>query len=130
MISPPLTTTLRPSRERGWMSSAESHTLAASRSQTGRSSPADSEGPTVVGPVLFVLDEDPTSLDVLLSDLTRRFGNDFTVTGDTSPEAALCELEQLAAANEPVALLLVDEDAIDFLARARSASAGQAGAAG
>ncbi len=71
-----------------------------------------------VGPVLFVLDHDPTSLDVLLSDLARRFGNDFTVRGDTSPETALCALQQMAAANEPVALLMVNDDAMDFLARA------------
>ena len=71
-----------------------------------------------VAPVLFVLDDDPTSLDVLLSDLARRFGNDFTVTGDTSPATALSALEQMAAANEPVALLLVNEDAVDFLQRA------------
>jgi thioredoxin reductase (NADPH) len=68
--------------------------------------------------VLLVLDDDPISLDVLLSDLTRRFGNDFTVTADTSPETALSALQQMAAANEPVALLLVNDDAMDFLARA------------
>jgi thioredoxin reductase (NADPH) len=68
--------------------------------------------------VLFVLDDDPTSLDVLLADLARRFGNDFTVRGGTSPETALCTLEQMAATNETVALLLVHEDAIDFLAHA------------
>ena len=73
---------------------------------------------TAVGPVLFVLDHDRTSLDVLLSDLARRFGNDFTVRGDTSPEMALCALQQMAAANEPVALLLVNDAAMDFLARA------------
>ena len=71
-----------------------------------------------VAPVLFVLDDDPTSLDVLLSDLARRFGNDFTVTGDTSPATALSALEQMAAANEPVALLLVNDAAVDFLERA------------
>ena len=70
-----------------------------------------------VAPVLFVLDDDPTSLDVLLSDLARRFGNDFTVTGDTSPATALSALEQMAAANEPVALLLVNDAAVDFLER-------------
>ena len=68
--------------------------------------------------MLFVLDGDPTSLDVVLSDLTRRFGNDFTVTGDISPESALSALQRMAATDEPVALFLVDEDAIDFLARA------------
>jgi thioredoxin reductase (NADPH) len=68
--------------------------------------------------VLFVVDHDPNSLDVLLSDLSRRFGNDFTVTGDTSPEAALASLQQIAAADEPVALLPVNDDATDFLAQA------------
>jgi thioredoxin reductase (NADPH) len=75
-------------------------------------------GQSVVLPVLFVVDHDPNSLDVLLSDLSRRFGNDFTVKGETSPEAALAALQEMAAANEPVALLLVDDAASDFLARA------------
>ena len=43
-------------------------------------------------PVLFVVDHDPNSLEVLLSDLSRRFGNDFAVRGETSPEAALAAL--------------------------------------
>ncbi len=69
-------------------------------------------------PVLFVLDDDPASLDVLLSDLTRRFGNDFTVRGGISPQTALCTLEQMADANEAVALFLVNQDATEFLTRA------------
>jgi thioredoxin reductase (NADPH) len=72
----------------------------------------------VVLPVLFVVDHDSNSLGVLLSDLSRRFGNDFTVRGETSPEAAHTALREMAAANEPVALLLVDDAASDFLARA------------
>jgi thioredoxin reductase (NADPH) len=73
---------------------------------------------SVVLPVLFVVDHDPKSLDVLLSDLSRRFGNSFTVRGETSPEAALAALQAMAAAKEPVALLLVDDAASDVLARA------------
>lgn len=69
-------------------------------------------------PALFVVDHDPSSLDVLLSDLSRRFGNDFALRGETSPQAALAALQEMAAANEPVALLLVDDAASDFLARA------------
>jgi thioredoxin reductase (NADPH) len=69
-------------------------------------------------PVLFVVDRDPNSLDVLLSDLSRRFGNDFTVRGESSPAAALAVLRELAAAFEPVALLLVAEAAAEFLASA------------
>jgi thioredoxin reductase (NADPH) len=68
--------------------------------------------------VLFVVDHDSHSLDVLLSDLSRRFGNDFTVRGDTSPEPALVALRQMADATQPVALLLANDDATDFLARA------------
>src|SRR5947209_92859 len=73
---------------------------------------------SVVLPVLFVVDHDASSLEVLLSDLSRRFGNDFSVRGETSPEAALAALQEMAAANEPAALLLVDDVASEFLARA------------
>ena len=73
---------------------------------------------SVILPVLFVIDHDPSSLDVLLCDLSRRFGNDFALRGETSTEAALAALQEMAAASEPVALLLVDDAAPDFLARA------------
>ena len=69
-------------------------------------------------PVLFAVDRDPNSLEAMLSDLSGRFGKDFTVTGETSREAALAALQEMAAAEEPVALLLVDDAASDFLARA------------
>jgi thioredoxin reductase (NADPH) len=70
------------------------------------------------GPVLFVVDQDESSLHVLLADLTRRFGNDFTVQGNSSPEAALAALQEMASTNEPVALMLVDDRSSDSLARA------------
>ena len=69
-------------------------------------------------PLLFVVDHDPNSLEAMLSDLSGRFGNDFAVRGETSPEAALAALAEIAAADEPVALLLVDDVSPDFLARA------------
>ena len=67
------------------------------------------------GPVVFALDHDRRSLETLLSALSRRFGNDFTVTGDTSPRGALGTLEGMAAVGEQVALLLVDDLTSDFL---------------
>jgi thioredoxin reductase (NADPH) len=70
------------------------------------------------GPVLFVVDHDASSRRVVLADLSRRFGNDFTVKGDGSPEVALHELKEMARANEPLALLLVDDSSSDFLERA------------
>lgn len=69
-------------------------------------------------PVLFALDCDPHALDVLLSDLTRRFGNDFAVRGRSSSEAALAELDELADSDQPVALLLIDDAAQQLLPRA------------
>ena len=72
----------------------------------------------MAGPVLFVVDHDTRSLSELLADLTRRFGGDFTVKGDSSPEAALVALQEMASADEPVALVLVDDSSSDFLARA------------
>jgi thioredoxin reductase (NADPH) len=69
-------------------------------------------------PVLFAVDRDPNSLEAMLSDLSGRFGKDFGVTGETSREAALAALQEMADAEEPVALLLVDDAASDFLARA------------
>jgi thioredoxin reductase (NADPH) len=75
-------------------------------------------GPTRRKPVLFVLDRSRRSLEVLLSALSRRFGNDFTVQGETSSQAALRVLEDMAAAGERVALLLVDDLASGFLDRA------------
>lgn len=70
-------------------------------------------------PVLFVIDHDPTSLDVLVSGISRRFGNDFAVRGESSTEVALAALRELAAAEEPVALLLVDDAVSSTLAPAR-----------
>jgi thioredoxin reductase (NADPH) len=74
--------------------------------------------PAVILPVLFVVDRDPNSLEAMLSDLSGRFGKDFKVTGETSREAALAALQEIAAAQEPLALLLVDDAATDFLAQA------------
>jgi thioredoxin reductase (NADPH) len=69
------------------------------------------------GPALFVVDHDESSLRVLLADLTRRFGNGFTVTGNSSPKAALAALQEAGSGNRPVALILVDGSSSDCLAR-------------
>jgi thioredoxin reductase (NADPH) len=70
---------------------------------------------------LLVVDDDAHALDLLLSDLSRRFANDFSIRGRTSPEEALSTLEELSAERRPVALLLVDEAISgDFLARAHA----------
>src|SRR2546430_3697408 len=72
----------------------------------------------MAGPALFVVDHDTSALHELVGALTRRFGNDFPVKGDSSPEAALAAMQAMADAEEPVALLLVDDNSSEFLARA------------
>jgi thioredoxin reductase (NADPH) len=59
----------------------------------------------------------------LRDDLSRRFGEDFRVIGESSAAAGLATLRGLAGARDPVALLIVDHDmgempGADFLARA------------
>jgi hypothetical protein len=58
-------------------------------------------------------------------------GSSSAVRGETTTEPVLAALQGMAAASEPVALLLVDDAASDFLTRAHEiASTGKARAAG
>ena len=75
-------------------------------------------------PVLFVIDDDAGVVHALWDDLSRRFGKDFRVVGETSAAAGLEALRELAEARKAVALLIVDNDmsempGTEFLARAR-----------
>jgi thioredoxin reductase (NADPH) len=74
-------------------------------------------------PVLFVLDDDAGVVRALRDDLSRRFGEDFRVIGESSPAAGLATLRGLARGGDPVALLIVDHSmsempGVEFLARA------------
>src|SRR5215467_8723311 len=69
-------------------------------------------------PALCVVDRDAGALDVLIEDLSRRFGHDFDVRGYDSPPAAMADLEAKASAGEPVALMLVAPADAGVLARA------------
>jgi thioredoxin reductase (NADPH) len=74
-------------------------------------------------PVLFAIDDDVGVIAALQDDLTRRFGGDFRVIGESSAAAGLAALRGLADERVPVALLIVDHDmaempGVDFLARA------------
>ncbi|HEX7269909.1 MAG TPA: hypothetical protein VF256_21145, partial [Streptosporangiaceae bacterium] len=76
-------------------------------------------------PALFVIDNDPGVVSALTEDLGRRFGQDFTVVGETTADAGLAALERLAAHGVPVALLIADHDldglpGAGFLARAHA----------
>jgi hypothetical protein len=65
--------------------------------------------------VVFVMEKDATALRAVVGDLTRRFGNDFVIKGESSPDAATAAWREMAAAGVPVALLLVDASSCDLL---------------
>jgi thioredoxin reductase (NADPH) len=77
-------------------------------------------------PVLLVIDDDPRELATCDHALRRRFGADYGVLTERSPEAALELLGRLARRGEDVALVAADlrlpgMDGVEFLERARLA---------
>ena len=77
-------------------------------------------------PVFLVVDEDTSAVDILVSDLERRFAADYRVLGESSPQAALDRLSALREAGDQVALIICYEPmqampGSELLARSRSA---------
>jgi hypothetical protein len=60
----------------------------------------------MTSPVLFVVDDDTGSLGTLDGTLRRRYGRDYLVIAESSPEAALGRLRELRAADSPVAVVM------------------------
>ena len=76
-------------------------------------------------PIFFVVDEDPSAVEMLAGDLERRFHADYRVVGETSAAAALERLAALRDAGEQVALIICYESmgampGSELLARSRS----------
>ena len=76
-------------------------------------------------PVFLVVDEDPSTVDSLVSDLQQRFAADYHIVGESSPSAALDRLAVLRKAGEQVALIISRESmqamsGSELLARSRS----------
>jgi thioredoxin reductase (NADPH) len=76
-------------------------------------------------PVVFVIDDDAGVVHALQGDLSRRFGQDFLIIGESSAAAGLARLRDLADEHQSVALLIVGYEmrempGIGFLARAHS----------
>jgi thioredoxin reductase (NADPH) len=76
-------------------------------------------------PVFFVVDEDKSTVDALVSDLERRFAADYRVVGEFSSPAALERLVALRDAGEQVAMIISRESmqamsGSELLARSRS----------
>jgi CheY-like chemotaxis protein len=77
-------------------------------------------------PIFFVVDEDPSAVEMLAGDLERRFHADYRVVGETSAAAALERLAALRDAGEQVALIICYESmrampGSELLARSRAA---------
>ena len=60
-------------------------------------------------PVLLVVDDDQKALELIVQDLEQRYRDRYRIIGQTSASEALEKLQQLKRDNEPVALLLVDQ---------------------
>ena len=76
-------------------------------------------------PVFIVVDEDPSAVEALVSDLKRRFHTDYRVVGETAA-AALERLDALQDAGDQIALIICAESmrampGSELLARSRSA---------
>lgn len=74
-------------------------------------------------PVLLVIDDDPRELATFERALRRRYGADYRVVAERSPEVALGLLERLADRGEDVALVAADlrlpgTDGVEFLEQA------------
>jgi thioredoxin reductase (NADPH) len=75
-------------------------------------------------PVLLAVDGDPDALSRTEIELTRRYGQDYTVLTESTAAAAMAHLERLREEGEPVALVLADQwlgetTGADLLAQAR-----------
>jgi thioredoxin reductase (NADPH) len=76
-------------------------------------------------PVLVVVDDDDASRQALGRELESRYGAHYQVVSSGSPAAALARLEELAAQDARVPLILTDQwmpemTGTDFLARAKN----------
>jgi thioredoxin reductase (NADPH) len=73
--------------------------------------------------VLFAIDDDPGTVHALRDDLSRRFGQEFGIVCESSADAGLAALRELAVRRVPVALLIVGQElsgmsGVAFLGRA------------
>jgi len=75
-------------------------------------------------PILFLVDDDPATLESLKAALERRFGADYQVLTHVSPASALARIEQACERGEKVALVVTDvwcsgDSGPEWLARVR-----------
>jgi thioredoxin reductase (NADPH) len=84
---------------------------------------ARASGGAVERPVFFLVHDQQEVLEALAHDLGRRFGADYRIVTERSPEAAVAALGRLRAGPEEVALLVASQSlpgggGVEFLVRA------------
>jgi thioredoxin reductase (NADPH) len=83
------------------------------------------ETPRADKPIILLVADERSLLEALASDLGRRFGNDYQISCERAPDAALAALKALAVQSQPVALLIADHrlpalSGVDFLVQAHA----------
>src|SRR5512142_3253351 len=73
---------------------------------SGRTRPWWAEGGDVGRPIFFLVNDRERALRELAGVLDRRFGADYQILSEQSPDKALIALARLAATSERVALLI------------------------
>src|SRR5260370_1957117 len=63
----------------------------------------------MIKPAIVIVDDFPQVLQKLENDLEQKYNDHFRIIGANSGQQALDQLKQMNLHNEPVALLLVDE---------------------
>lgn len=74
-------------------------------------------------PIIFLIAHERSVLEALNKDISKRFGNDYTIYCDQHPAAALERLKQMASDYDPLALIIADQrmpemSGVDFLVKA------------
>src|SRR3989442_2520453 len=84
-----------------------------------------SGGGSMTEPILFVVDDDPATLEALAAVLERRFGADYRILADASPASALARIAQACERGDQVALVVASETSVpDWFVRVRDLCSG------
>lgn len=74
-------------------------------------------------PIIFLIVHEESVLKALHRDISKRFGNDYSIYCEQQPDIASAKLQRMAKNEEPVALIIADQrmpemSGVDFLVKA------------
>ena len=80
-------------------------------------------------PALLAVDDNPDTLEALDGVMRHRYGHDYLIVSEASPERALGRLREMRAAGRPVAVMMAAAamtaaPGAEFLAQARGIEPG------